>query len=100
MDRFPAHLQTEIDRDAEAALVEIDAGTGEHLTTGAIRSLRTPVMGVTGARTSPTLRSSMRRLGQLLPAMTIRTLAGGHAVHLDDRLAFVETIAAAVRLSR
>lgn len=92
MDRFPAHLQTEIDRDAEAALAEIDAGTGEHLTTDAIRSLRTPVMGVTGARTSPMLRSSMRRLGQLLPAMTIRTLRGGHAVHLDDRVAFAETI--------
>ncbi len=61
--------------------------------------IRTPVMGVTGDRTSPMLRSSMRRLDQLLPAMTIRTLAGGHAAHLADRVAFAETIAAAVRPS-
>jgi len=98
MDRFSAGLRAEIDHDAQAALAEIDAGTGEYLTAAAIRSLAVPVMGVTGERTSPMLRSSMRRLAAHLPSMTIRKLGGGHALHLDDPAGFTKTIASAVQL--
>lgn len=96
LDRFSPELQAEIDRDARVALAEIDAGTGEHLSTASIASIRRPIVGVTGVRTSPMLRSSMRRLASILPAMSVRTLPGGHALHLFDPERFAREVDEAV----
>jgi pimeloyl-ACP methyl ester carboxylesterase len=92
MDRWPAEFLAEVDRDAHAALLEIDAGTGEHLSPAAIASLLVPVLGVVGARTSSMPRAAMERLHRLLPDMPIQVLDGGHGTHLDDASAFARAI--------
>jgi pimeloyl-ACP methyl ester carboxylesterase len=94
MDRWPAGFLAEVDRDAHATLLEIDAGTGEHLSAAAITTLQVPVVGIVGARTSSMPRVAMERLHRLLPDMPIRVLDGGHGTHLDDPTGFARAILA------
>lgn len=42
------------------------------------------------------LRSSMRRLASILPAMSVRTLPGGHALHLFHAERFAREVDEAV----
>jgi pimeloyl-ACP methyl ester carboxylesterase len=92
LDRWPKQLQAEIERDAHATLLEVDAGTGEHLTIPRIASLAVPVIGIVGDGTSSMPRAAMDRLGRILPQMQVRVLNGGHGAHLDDPTAFVRAI--------
>lgn len=92
VDRWPGELQAEVDRDAHTTLLEVDAGTGEHLTTARIATLAAPVVAIVGDRTSSMPRAAMARLGQILPHMPLRVLNGGHGAHLEDPAAFARAI--------
>jgi pimeloyl-ACP methyl ester carboxylesterase len=94
MDRWPPELLAEMQRDAHATLLEVDAGTGEHLTPTGIAALAVPVVGIRGDRTSSMPRAAMDRLRLMLPGMPVRTLAGGHGAHLDDPAGFARAVRA------
>lgn len=83
-DHFPAELQDSMRATAAATMAELDAGTGEHLTPGAIASIRCPVTCLVGDLSDPVFGAATRRITSVLPQAAVITITGaGHALHFD-----------------
>ncbi|GHO43830.1 alpha/beta fold hydrolase [Ktedonospora formicarum] len=83
--------------NAEASLREIEAGTGEHLTTQQIAGISQPVTCLVSTRSHPFYREVAQQLARELPKMRSKIVtATGHYMHLDQPSQFVHEIAEAL----
>lgn len=83
--------------NAEASLSEIEAGTGEHLTTQQIAGISQPVTCLVSTRSHPFYREVAQQLARELPKMRSKIVtAAGHYMHLDQPSQFVHEIAEAL----
>ncbi len=92
-DGFPPAWQASMRANGAAIMAELDAGTGEHLTTEDIGSIACPVTCLLGGLSDPAIVAGTHRIMAMVPhARLVRVPGAGHALHVDRPGAFVETI--------
>lgn len=94
---MPTEMKTAISQTGPASMADLDAGTGEHLTTQQIAGIQRPVTCLLGDLTPPTLAKATDRILALIPhARLVRIAGAGHAIHFDRPEEFVAAVTAAV----
>jgi pimeloyl-ACP methyl ester carboxylesterase len=93
-DDWPQAWKDATRENARTICDEIDIGTGERvLTPEQVREIQQPVLGLLGEVSLPYYRRAMDRIGQLLPQLRVKEIAGGnHAMHIDNAEAWVEAV--------
>jgi pimeloyl-ACP methyl ester carboxylesterase len=92
-DRLPETLRQAMLDNTSASLGEMDAGTGEYLSTGRIGSIRCPVTCLEGTLSPRFYHAASLRLAKALPQTQLKTVAGaGHLMFFDQPGAFVEAV--------
>jgi pimeloyl-ACP methyl ester carboxylesterase len=93
-DRLPGWIRDAMLANGEANMVELEVGTGEHLTKEQVRGIACPVMCLTAELSDRALVRATGYVAKLAPHAGETRIAGaGHAMHLERPREF----AAAVR---
>jgi pimeloyl-ACP methyl ester carboxylesterase len=92
-DRLPQLLRDAMLDNAPALMGELDAGTGEELTSECIGTIKCPVTCLVGELTPPAIVKATDRLSAMLPQASRTTIAGAaHAIHFDRPVEFVGAV--------
>ena len=95
-DRVPVTWRKAMLDNTKASLGDMDAGTGEYLSTEQIGSIRCPVTCLQGALSPRFYHAASLRLARILPQTQLQTVVGaGHLMFFDQPGAFVEAVTGA-----
>lgn len=95
-DRLPESWRQAMLDNTGASLGDMNAGTGEYLSTGQISSISCPVTCLEGTLSPRFYHAASLRLAKTLPQTQLKTVAGaGHLMFFDQPGAFVEAVTGA-----
>lgn len=92
-DKLDPKIRASMLDESAMVMTELDAGTGEELTTDQLASIRCPITCLVGSLSPKELRSASTRLAELRTGVTLVTVEGaGHLLHVEQPVAFVNAV--------